>query len=308
MSGIFISYRRDDRPGFAGRLTEALEGAFGAGHVFRDIEDIRPGEDFAATIHSRLEAVDVVLAMIGPAWLDARKDGERRLDDPDDFVRFEIASALASGKPVWPVLVGGATMPAERDLPEPIRDLARRQAVVLSDAGWKDDVARLIGALRPLLAAPRRRRRLSPGLSAGVLVMLGALFLFMSWMERAAPPPVPASQATTAGAALSGQWTATVRYGWGAEHAERFELRVEDGEIHGTASYLGVPRIIERGELRDHARLRFVTRTEVIAGDTTRGLTHGYRGRVQDDGIHFVLETTGQPGATPVEFVARRAE
>jgi len=308
MSGIFVSYRRDDRPGFAGRLTETLEGAFGAEHVFRDIEDIRPGEDFVATIHSRLQRVDVVLAMIGPAWLDARKDGERRLDDPDDFVRLEIASALASEKPVWPVLVGGASMPTDRDLPESIRDLARRQAVVLSDVGWKDDVARLIGALRPLLATPRRRRRLSPGLSAGLLVMLGALFLFTSWMERTAPPPTPASQTTSAEAALSGRWTATVRYDWGAEHEERFELRVEDGEVFGTASYLGVPRIVEQGQLRDHARLRFVTRTEVIAGNITRDLTHSYRGRIQDDGIHFVLETTGQSGAAPVEFVARRAE
>jgi hypothetical protein len=308
MSGVFISYRRDDRPGFAGRLTEALEGAFGAEHVFRDIEDIRPGEDFVATIHSRLESVDVVLAMIGPAWLDARKDGERRLDEPDDFVRLEIASALASGKPVWPVLVGGAIMPTARDLPEPIRDLAQRQAVVLSDAAWKDDVARLIGALRPLLAAPRRRSRLSPGLSAGLLVMLGALFLFTSWMERTAPPPTPASRTPVAEAALSGRWTATVRYDWGAEHEERFDLRVEDGEVLGTASYLGVPRSVEQGTLLDDARIRFVTRTESWAGTTTRSLTHSYRGRIQDDGIHFVLETVGQPGAAPVEFVARRTE
>lgn len=305
MSGIFVSYRRDDRPGFAGRLTEALAGAFGADRVFRDIEDIRPGEDFVATIHSRLESVDVVLAMIGPAWLDARKDGERRLDDPDDFVRLEIASALASGKPVWPVLVGGAIMPTARDLPEPIRDLAQRQAVVLSDAAWKDDVARLIGALRPLLAAPRRRRRLSPGLSAGLLVMLGALFLFTSWMERMAPPPSAASQAA---AAVSGHWTATVRYAWGAEHEERFDLRVEDDEVFGTASYLRVPRIVEHGALLDDARLRFVTRTEAVAGETIRELTHSYRGRIRDDGIHFVLETTGQSGTAPVEFIARRAE
>lgn len=308
MSGVFVSYRRDDRPGFAGRLSEALEGAFGAERVFRDIEDIRPGEDFVATIHSRLQSVDVVLAMIGPAWLDARKDGTRRLDDPDDFVRIEIESALASGKPVWPVLVGGAIMPAERDLPEAIRGLARRQAVVLSDAAWKDDVTRLITALRPLLAAPRRRRRLSPGLSAGVLVMLGALFLFTSWMERAGPPPGTVSQSATAAATVSGHWTATVRYAWGAEHEERFELRVEDDEVFGTASYLRVPRIVEQGALLDDARLRFVTRTEAVTGQTVRELTHSYRGRIRDDGIHFVLETTGQSGMAPVEFIARRIE
>lgn len=109
-------------------------------------------------------------------------------------------------------------------------------------------------------------------------------------------------------AALSGRWTATVRYDWGAEHEERFDLRVEGDEVFGTASYLGVPRIVEHGALLDDARLRFVTRTEAVTGETIRELTHSYRGRIRHDGIHFVLETTGQSGLAPVEFIARRAE
>ena len=129
-SAFFLSYRRDDSAGFAGRLADALEHAFGPGSVFRDVDDIGPGEDFIHTIESQLRDVGAVLVMIGPHWLAAGADGQRRLDAKDDFVHLEIQLTLASGKPLIPLLVGGARMPVEADLPP----LARRQAVVLSDA------------------------------------------------------------------------------------------------------------------------------------------------------------------------------
>lgn len=81
MAGLFISYRRNDQPGFAGRLPMPEE-AFGRDNVFRDVEDIHPGDDFVLTIQKQLGRVDVMLVMIGPAWLTASKDGARRLDDP----------------------------------------------------------------------------------------------------------------------------------------------------------------------------------------------------------------------------------
>ena len=108
MSGIFLSYRREDSAGFAGRLADRLEAEFAAGSVFRDVDDIRPGEDFQSAIDSQLQAVDAVLVMIGPRWLEARAKYGRRLDDAADLVRVEVATALASGKPVIPVLVSGA--------------------------------------------------------------------------------------------------------------------------------------------------------------------------------------------------------
>lgn len=314
MTGVFISYRRDDRPGFAARLAEALEDEFGAEHVFRDVEDIRPGEDFVTVIETRLQAVDVVLAVIGPAWLSTERNGIRRLDEPGDFVRLEIASALKSGKPVWPVLVGGAEMPSQADLPEPIRALARRHAVVLTDPGWRDDVNRLIAALRPLLRPPRRTRTHLWGLAGVLIVALTALLWTISDGLPPARPattaqPGDASTAEAVHAALSGHWHAHVRYDWGAEHPERFDLSVEGDEVHGTASYLRRPRIIEQGEVRDGTQLRFITRTDAIAGSETLTLTHSYRGKLREGALHFTLETTGsRSGSEPVEFIARRGD
>ncbi|HSG22656.1 MAG TPA: toll/interleukin-1 receptor domain-containing protein, partial [Azonexus sp.] len=277
MTGIFISYRRDDSPGFAGRLAEALDTAFGADNVFRDIDDIRPGEDFVKAIHNRLQAVDVLLAVIGPDWLGASKNGRRRLDDPDDFVRIEIQLALAAGKPVWPVLIGGAVMPVESDLPEAIRALARHQAIVLADASWKNDVARLITALRQLGSARPPSHRLRWVVGVGLVLLLGALFLAKPW----APHSLPAASdgAGQIASSLSGRWTARIHYDWGAEHNEAFDLQVEEGEVRGTASYLGLPRIVEQGRLTAGGQLDFVTHTESMAGETVRLLTHRYRGR-----------------------------
>lgn len=321
MSGIFISYRREDRPGFAGRLAEALEQTFGEDRVFRDVEDIPPGQDFVEVIEDRLRNVDVLLAMIGPGWLGASRGGERRLEQADDFVRIEIASALASGKPVWPVLVDGAKMPVESDLPEPLRALSRRQAVILTEFGWKDDVARLVTALRPLVPVPESGRPSMPtgrtALVAGALAILCAITIAML-PGRTDAPRAPASDTGTArpdGTTstrpdrpdLGGTWSASVRYDWGAEHRETLDLRTEGSDIRGTVSYLGLPRIIEQGEWLDAQQIRVITRTEAISGAETRALTHRYHGRIDGDRIRFTLETSGgQTSASPVEFVAMR--
>ena len=177
MARIFLSYRRDDSAGFAGRLADAMEAEFGTGSVFRDVDDIRPGEDFIHAIESHLQQVGVVLVMIGTRWLDAGADGRRRLDDTGDFVRQEIQAALESGKPLIPLLVGGASMPAEADLPAAISGLSRRQAVVLSDSNWRGDVERLVASLSKLLpdeGVADHKRRWMLGL-AGAVVGLAAL-------------------------------------------------------------------------------------------------------------------------------------
>lgn len=86
MSGIFISYRRDDTAAYAGRLFDRLEKHFSREHIFMDIDHIEPGEDFVEVIQKKLSAVDVAIVLIGKQWLDITDaTGHRRLDDPDDF-------------------------------------------------------------------------------------------------------------------------------------------------------------------------------------------------------------------------------
>jgi hypothetical protein len=308
MSGVFISYRRDDQAGFAGRLTDGLVSAFGADNVFRDIEDIHPGEDFVVAIEKQLAAVDVMLVMIGPAWLTVSRDGIRRLDEPDDFVRREIEAGLKSGKAVLPVLVGGAAMPAEKDLPLAIAALARRQSFILSDIGWTSDVARLVDVITPYFPASRhhaRRSRLLWGLAALAVIVWLVVGLTGSWPGRSSDELKTVSSELAQ--SLSGRWVATVKYDWGAEHAERFELRLENGEVHGTASYLRVARTIEQGVLKGE-QLSFITRSQEVAGDGPgREVTHRYRATLKAGDLHFVLESGGGYSThTPVEFVARR--
>ncbi len=108
MNRVFISYRRDDATGYAGRLEDALERRLGRGSVFRDVQDIPPGADFVAAIHARLAGAQSVLVLIGPRWAGDGAPGQRRIDDEGDFVRLEVEVALDSGTRVVPVLLPGA--------------------------------------------------------------------------------------------------------------------------------------------------------------------------------------------------------
>lgn len=160
MGGIFISYRRDDSGPYAGRLRDTLTHHFGAEQVFRDIDSVDPGERFPRLIEQEVGSCDALLALIGPEWLaitDAA--GRRRLDDPDDFVRLEIATALGrSDVLVIPVLVDATSMPAAADLPKPLAALVECNAVRITDENWDAQVARLTGALekvvKPRVVAP----------------------------------------------------------------------------------------------------------------------------------------------------------
>jgi hypothetical protein len=118
MTGIFISYRRGDSAGSAGRLHDRLERTFGADHVFMDAERIQSGEDFAEVIDARLASCEVFIAVIGRNWLKAAdQHGRRRLDIPNDWVRTEIAAALSRGLLVIPLLVEDAELPPPDALP-----------------------------------------------------------------------------------------------------------------------------------------------------------------------------------------------
>ena len=170
---IFISYRRDDTAGRAGRLFDLLATRFGARNVFQDVTAIEPGTDFTQRVDEAIAQCDATLVVIGSDWLTmSGPDGTRRLDESDDYVRREVGAALAAGVRVVPVLVDRAELPAPEDLPEVLRPLAQRQAVALRDATWHQDVDALVRRLEgeELIDAPRRRWPLVAG-AAGVLAV-----------------------------------------------------------------------------------------------------------------------------------------
>ncbi len=159
MRAIFISYRRDDAEGHAGRLFQDLCESFGKDAVFMDVSGIEPGLDFRRAIDQQISSCGVLLAVIGKNWLNATDAaGRRRLDDPQDFVRLETATALRRGIPVVPVLVHEAQMPQADQLPEDLKDLAFRNAVELSHTRWDSDVELLVRALRRHVDEPGSAR------------------------------------------------------------------------------------------------------------------------------------------------------
>ncbi len=155
MRSIFISYRRDDTEGEAGRLFDDLVREFGEDSVFMDVAGIQAGRDFRKAIDESVATCGVLLAIIGKQWIDAKNDaGQRRLDDPGDFVRLETASALKRDVPVIPVLVHDAKMPRAEQLPEDLKELAYRNGAEVTHARWNSDVQLLIKQLRPHVGQP----------------------------------------------------------------------------------------------------------------------------------------------------------
>ena len=151
---IFISYRRDDAAGDAGRLADHVQRRFGADRVFLDIDTIEPGSDFVRALRGSLQETAVMLVVIGPRWTALRAaDGSRRLDDPGDFVRMEVEAALGRDIPVVPVLVQGAPMPQAKDLPASLAALATRQALALDHAEFHDDAERLCDRIQKVIDA-----------------------------------------------------------------------------------------------------------------------------------------------------------
>lgn len=296
-SRLFISYRRDDSAGYARAIAGELARRFGPERVFIDVDDISPGRSFADAIHQALAQASVLLVLIGPRWRGDREGQQSRLAEPADFVRGEVAAALARGLRVIPVLVEGAAMPLAADLPPELQGLARLQALELSHSRFDADMARLASALRETLAAPAaagsgkrmwRRRAL---VGAGLLVVAAAA----AWLLRAASAGRPA---------INGEWQATVTYDWpNARHTEQFSFSGQEQELHGSAGFLGLPRGVLEGRV-EAGRISFVTRTAEMGGAP---LVHRYSGRLSGDELRLVMQTEGGTSAHgPVEFVARR--
>jgi WD40 repeat protein len=167
--GVFISYRRQETSGLAGRLSDRLAARFGDDQVFMDVDTIALGVDFAEVITQAVSTCEVLLAVIGPRWLTATgEDGRRRLDDPDDIVRLEITAALDRDIRVIPILVEGAQMPRRQDLPEALAGLARRNALSVRHESFRVDADRLLTAIEPILRPPAAASPVAPGSTRAV--------------------------------------------------------------------------------------------------------------------------------------------
>ena len=159
---VFISYRRIDAAGHAGRVHDRLTKEFGANLLFMDVDGIPLGVNFVKALHDEVAKCGVLLAVIGPDWLNVRdKDGKRRLDNPNDFVRVEIAAALQRDIPVIPILLEGTTVPSADQLPKDLQELSLRNGLDVRHASFHNDVDRLVQSLKGQLpeAAAKKRRR-----------------------------------------------------------------------------------------------------------------------------------------------------
>ena len=221
MRAIFISYRRDDSEGHAGRLFEDLCDRFGKEAVFMDVAGIEAGRDFRRAIEAQVASCGVLLAIIGKNWLTVTDEkGRRRLDDPYDFVRLETAGALKRDIPVVPVLVHGAEMPSVDDLPDDLKDLAFRNGVGLTHARWASDVNLLIAALMPYVGEtaptplppsppppPPPPDRSTHRSQAWLIAPLGALaaggLAYFVWDRFPSSPEVPTVAASAPGPTAS---------------------------------------------------------------------------------------------------------
>jgi len=195
MSGIFVSYRRDDSRDIAGRLVDRLRQEYTAEQLFLDIDAIPVGTNFETVLADRLRICDVLLAVIGPQWVNAKDaSGKRRLDEPADYVRREIASALKRNDVrVIPLLVSNATMPRAEDLPDDLKPLTSRQNYELRyerfNADANDLIAQLAGIVRP---AGRQRfgKWAIPFAALAVVVVAGAIYYFIANHSPARYDPV----------------------------------------------------------------------------------------------------------------------
>ena len=198
MARIFISYRRQDSPSMTGRIYDKLEAVFGRDKVFRDIDDIGAGQDFRAKIAQEVNKSDILLVIIGPKWENITDNqGNRRLEDPNDFVRLEVEEGLKnSTKIVIPVLVENAPMPNPAALPKSMRELCYRNAInVRHDPDFRNDMQKLIGEIRKIDKTEQAIFKKKPVLiGAGLLgVGLAAIFAVSLLASKGTPTPEGAS-------------------------------------------------------------------------------------------------------------------
>jgi hypothetical protein len=143
-----LCYRRDDSGPVVGRIYDRLARDFGDENIFKDVDNISFGVDFVEYLDREVQKCNVLFAVIGARWLRVGADDRILLEDPHDFVRIEIASALRRGIPVVPLLVDGARMPRADQLPDDVKPLARRNGTeIRHDPDFHSDMTRLLSRL-----------------------------------------------------------------------------------------------------------------------------------------------------------------
>lgn len=157
MRKLFVSYRRDDTADFVDQFVDSLEACLPGYEIFRDIGGIKVAEDWVDKLRDQIDRSGMVLLLIGAKWMQAGRDGRRRIDDPRDILRREIEWAHERGVTVTPVLVGSAPMPKEAELPASIRFVHRQQAQRIRDESFDVDVDALAARLREWFDEGERR-------------------------------------------------------------------------------------------------------------------------------------------------------
>jgi hypothetical protein len=217
---IFISYRRDDSAGHAGRVHDRLVTEFGRDVLFMDVDAVPLGSNFVKVLGEEVGKCDMLLAVIGPHWLEIKDEhGRRRLDDPADFVRVEIAAALERDIPVVPILLESTSVPRAEELPEELKELTLRNALYVRHASFHADIDKLLRFLRTTWR-PREAERMTPsedslvgsgsvrssttdgwsqdidlgwliGVVAVVCIALGSLVFILLYLNSYSPSPLP---------------------------------------------------------------------------------------------------------------------
>jgi TIR domain len=213
LASIFISYRREDAGGHAGRLCDRLTARFGGDRLFMDIQDIRPGQNFATSIEDTIATCDCVIAVIGPRWLETIR---KRAGSSDDFVRREIGAALERHVTVVPVLVGGARMPAAAELPADLAELSFLNALEIRDERFDRDVVELETFLSNSLhvegnSAAASRPRLMRGAAIALLAAALAIGGYFLLRAPAKMDGRPASAPSVTPSAVEGNWIAEMQ-------------------------------------------------------------------------------------------------
>ncbi len=139
---IFISYRRNDEPGYTGRLFERLKQVYGADRLFLDVEGIEPGADAFEVVIRRIAESKALLVIIGSRWLEIDRRGVRRIDNANDYVRVELDEALKKQMLIIPILIQNAKMPTEEELPKTLRRLASRNVIRITHDQFQSDQLR----------------------------------------------------------------------------------------------------------------------------------------------------------------------
>lgn len=191
MGKVFLSYRRSDSASTTGRIYDHLANAIGSSNVFKDVDNLAPGEVFADKIKRYIDDSDTVIVVIGKEWLDASdSNSSRRLDNENDWVRIEVGRGIEKGKRVIPLLVNGAEMPSKEHLPEDLQPITSVQAAELRNGrDFQNDMAGLRLLFTPWYKKNGGLRTILLGLIG--LCVIGAFLLAMKDPKAPEIPKVP---------------------------------------------------------------------------------------------------------------------